>query len=630
MRASAYLLLLATLLCCTSCAEATVQVVRTPSAAASPTGTSRPSPSPEPKVLTVCLPAEPDSLYLYGTSSLAARHVWQAIYDGPYDSRGYTHQPVILTELPDFTNGGASLEIVPVQAGELILATSGNVVELASGTLVQDAEGRRVASADAPILMRKMVVTFTLRSDVFWSDGTPVTAKDSVFSFVLAASEAADLAVAPITSAQPQILIDRTDSYQATDVRTVVWSAIPGFIDPAYQLNFWHPLPQHAWGSFSAADLLGAEMATRKPLGWGPFLIDDWVLGDRLSVVRNPLYFRATEGLPRVDQVDFRFLSDPAMLAEDLAVGRCDVVTHEGVEGALAAAPETARFLAPATFDTQWELLAFGISPATGYDRPDFFEDVRVRQAIALCVDRQAVADTVQDPPGRVLHSVLPPEHPLYAGDRLALWEYDPIAGQQLLASAGWWDGDGDQVREAHGIPGVADGTALRFSYSTTDDSLRLQIGEQIRVNLRECGVATAVESLPPSSLFAPGPEGVLFGRRFDLAQFSWRASPDPLCDMFASGAIPDWGGWNRPNVAGFLDDSYDAACQRALEALPGSEAYVAGQTEALRIISKRLPVLPLAQRVRFTLARPSVVGLAPDATEATELWNIEQLDIRP
>lgn len=630
MRAFTHLLFLAILLCCAACAEPAVRLTQLSPTTASPTPTSVPSPTPEPKVLTVCMPGEPDSLYLYGTSSIAAQHVWQAIYDGPYDSRGYTYQPVILTDLPNFANGGASLEPVAVQAGERVLAASGEVVELASGISVRGPDGRWVAFDGAPVWTQKMVVTYTLRSDVFWSDGVPVAAEDSVFSFVLAVGEATSPEGAPVTAAGLQVLIDRTDSYRATDVRTVVWSGVPGFIDHAYQLNFWHPLPRHAWGSFSAAELSDSEAVARTPLGWGPFLIDEWVPGERITAVRNPIYFRAMEGLPRVDQVDFRFLADPAGLAEDLAAGRCDVVTHEGAVGARAAVPESAQFLAPATYDTRWELLAFGISPATGYDRPDFFEDVRVRQAIARCIDRQAVADIVQDPPGRVSHSALPPEHPLYAGDALAVWAYDPIAGQQLLASAGWWDGDGDRTREAHGIPGIADGTALSLSYSTTDDPVRFQISQRIQADLEECGIQAIVESVSPLTLFAPGPEGVLFGRRFDLAQFAWRASPDPLCDMFLSEAIPDWGRWSHPNVAGFLDDAYDSACLGALEALPGSEDYVTGQAEAHRILSERLSVLPLAQRQRFALARTPVIGLDPDTTQASELWNIEQLDIRP
>jgi peptide/nickel transport system substrate-binding protein len=198
-----------------------------------------------------------------------------------------------------------------------------------------------------------------------------------------------------------------------------------------------------------------------------------------------------------------------------------------------------------------------------------------------------------------------------------------------LLEAAGWRDEDGDGVREAHAIPGIAEGTQFNVTYHTTGDPLRVQTSQLIRAYLVECGIQANPEALPYETLFAPGPEGVLFGRRFDLAQFSWRASADPLCDLFLSSQIPDAGRWDRPNVTGFLDDEYDTACLAALKAFPGSESYAADHAEAQRIFSERLPALPLFQRLKVTLARHSIIGLAPDPTEPSELWNIEQLDLR-
>jgi len=625
------LAILAILTLCAACTEPPVPPSPTPSPMPSPT----PSPTPEPKTLVVCLPDEPDSLYLYSAEiearsprPYAAQHVWQAIYDGPLDSRSYAHQPVILTRLPSLTDGAAAVKAIPVQTGDRVLAANGEVVELAPGVMVEDANGQRVVFDGTPILMQRMVVTFTLRLDLFWADGALLTADDSVFSFELAAD--------PATPTDKHI-VKRTADYRAVDGHTVVWSSVPGFLDRAYYLNFWHPLPRHAWGHLSAAELLNTEIATRQPLGWGPFVISAWVSGDHITAVRNPLYWRAPEGLPHVDVLTFRFIPDPATLAGELLAGRCDVVTHEGAEAVRTALPDPSQVAALSTYDARWELLAFGISPVGArsprpYDRPDFFEDVRVRQGIALCIDRQAL-----EPTGRVSHSYLPPEHPLYAGDALTTWGYDREAGQKLLATAGWYDENGDGVREAHAIPGIADGTPFQVTYSTTDDPLRFQTAQLIQANLSACGIQVSVETNFPEEFFAPGPEGALFGRRFDLAQFSWRAASDPLCDLFLSSQIPDAGHWDRPNVAGFLDDEYDTACLSALEALPDNAVgarsprpYAAGHVEAQRIFSERLPVLPLFQRPQITLARASVTGLVPDPTEPSELWNVEQFDLRP
>lgn len=617
------------LILCTACAA---EPTTPPTPSPSPTLPPTPSPTPEPKRLTICSSEEPDSLYFYGTDSLAAQHVWQAIYDGPIDSRNYADQPVILTHLPSLTNGDAAVKTTVVQTDDRVLDASGKVIELSPGVMIEDVGGQRVTFDGTPLLMPRMIVTFTLQTDLYWSDGMLLTADDSVFSFELASDSA-------IAAATGKHIIERTSDYRAIDTRTVVWSGIPGFLDWSCWLNFWHPLPRHAWGRLAAIELLTADVATRKPLGWGPFVIHEWIPGDHLTVVRNPIYFRAHDGLPRMDEVIFRFIADPARLAEQLESGRCDIVTHEAANSVRAALlssvppneGEAGRGIETlSTYDTRWELLAFGISPNADYNRPDFFEDVRVRQAIALCIDRQAVVSETLGLSGRVLHSYLLPEHPLYANDALTVWGYDPEAGQKLLATAGWYDEDGDSVREAHAIPGIADGTPFRVTYSTTDEPLRFQIAQLVQNYLAACGIEIIVETMPPEAFFAPGPEGVLFGRWFDLAQFSWRATPDPLCDLFLSSQIPDADRWDRPNVAGFLDDEYDTACRSALDALPGSENYAAAHFESQRIFSERLPVLPLFQRLKIALARSSVIGLSPDPTQISELWNIEQLDVRP
>jgi peptide/nickel transport system substrate-binding protein len=649
---------LAVLGLCAACADVGPNPT-TPPAPTHPPPT--PSPTPEPVVLTVCLPEEPDSLYLYGTSSQAAQHVWQTIYDGPLDTRNYAYQPVILTSLPSFANGNATVKTIAARAGDRVLAANGDVVELAPGVIVQNADGEQLAFDGTPVSMAQMVVTYTLHSELYWSDGALLTADDSVFSFELAAD--------PATPTDKHV-IERTAAYRAADIRTLVWSGVPGFLDRAYVLNLWHPLPRHAWGQLSATELLTAEVATRHPLGWGPFTLDEWIPGDHITVVRNPIYFRTPEGLPRVDAVTFRFITDPILLAEELLTERCDIVTHDATDAVRAALPsslqtpqpegpgegtlsatEDVEKVAPVVEDitpfstteqipggsmaisspaARWELIGFGISPSPDHARPDVFEDVRVRQAVALCIDRQTMVDQILGPAGRVLNSYLPPEHPLYAGDGLITWGYDPAAAQALLATAGWYDEDGDSVREAHSIPGIPDGTPFQVTYHTTDDPLRIQTAQLVQVYLADCGIQAGMETVSPQALFASGPEGVLFGRRFDLAQFSWHATHAPLCDTFMSDQMPAVGHWSSPNVVGFLDDEYDTACLAASLTPPGSETYAAAHVEPQRIFSERLPALPLFQWLKTTLARTTVIGLAPDPTQFSELWNIEQLDQRP
>lgn len=612
---------LSVLLLCASCARPdSPPTALTPSPPPARRATAVPSPTPRPKRVTVCLPNEPDSLYYYGTQDLAARHIWHALYDGPVDTPDYRQEPVILDGLPRLGDSVA-IETISVQSGDRVLAASGSVMELAPGVSVRDNMGQRTTFRGEPIAMERMVVTFTLRSDVQWSDGTPLTPDDSVFSFELAADSG---------TPADKYLIQRTADYQATRNDQLVWRGVPGYIDSSYALSFWHPLPRHAWGELSAAELYTSEVSTRRPLGWGPFAIRDWETGSSLTLERNPYYFRAGQGLPRVDEVIFRFISDTETLADQLLAGACDIVTHEGMNSAQVVQLQAATdVFAIVSADSSWELLAFGITPVHDYTRPDLFEDVRVRRAVAQCVDRQALANEIVPETGRVLHSYLPPEHPAYAQDALTAWPYDPEAGALLLGQAGWYDEDGDGIREAHAIPGVADWTPFQVTYSVPDNPHRLRIAKMIETQLKSCGIDVVVETDPPEVLFAPGPEGKLFGRRIDLAQFSWQFTLDPLCEAYLSSQIPGPGRWQQPNVAGFIDDEYDQACRAALKTLPGSTDYAMQHALPQRIFSERLPVLPLFQHQRTTWARTTIRGLSPTSSEASKLWNIEEIDIQ-
>ena len=93
--------------------------------------------------------------------------------------------------------------------------------------------------------MTQLVVDYTFRPLV-WSDGTPVTAEDSVFSFEIARDRAT-----------PRLNVETryTAAYEATGERSVRWTGLPGYRDPAFMTHVWPPLPLHQLGDFAPAEL---------------------------------------------------------------------------------------------------------------------------------------------------------------------------------------------------------------------------------------------------------------------------------------------------------------------------------------------------------------------------------------
>ena len=189
---------------------------------------------------------------------------WEAVYDGPFDTRQHGVQPVILEPLPDFANGGAVFVPQDVKAGDLVVDVDGNLVALEQDTRVLPAgcsahDCILAWDGSSPLQMERLELTFRLLPDLTWSDGAPLTAADSVYSF--------DLSNDPATPVSREVLA-RTASYTALDDLTVKWAGLPGYFPQSYQTMFWLPLPEHAWSGMTAAELLASEASTRKPLGW--------------------------------------------------------------------------------------------------------------------------------------------------------------------------------------------------------------------------------------------------------------------------------------------------------------------------------------------------------------------------
>jgi peptide/nickel transport system substrate-binding protein len=630
----------------------------------SATPTSFPTPTAPPRVLTVCLANEPETLYLYGGASLAQKQVLEAIYDGPIDRVGYQFQPVILEQLPNLADGNAALEPSPVKAGDWVVNDAGELVQLVPGEVIRPsgcaAPECAVAWDGNPLVMDRLSATFTIKEGILWSDGAPLTAADSVFSYELARQcriEGRPCGGLGLVT-QDHGTVERTASYTALDDRRVQWTGVPGFRDPNYPVNFFTPLPAHLLGAQPPETLLIGETSARLPPGWGPYLVENWVPGEAIRLRSNPLYFRAGEGLPAFDILILRFFSGQTEPLENAVLsGSCDLLDQAAGQTFLVEDParlldldQAGSIRAHFAAGPVWEQADFGLRPASyddGYqpatDRPDLFGDPRTRQGIALCMDRQRITTEVLNGIASVPASFYPPGHPLLNPD-LPVILHDPAAGADLLAQAGWIDADGDPTtpRTALGVAGVPDGTLLAFSYLVSDAIQRLAAATILTESLAECGVAVDLQSGPAGEVYAPGPDGPVFGRRFDMAQFAWESSIQSACYLWSSQQIPgdpnltaEDGralfpfGWGGANASGFADPEFDRACRASREALPGEPGYVETHHRAQELFAAALPAIPLYEHLRVVVSRPDLCNFTFDPSSLSEFWNIEELDFR-
>lgn len=263
------------------------------------------------------------------------------------------------------------------------------------------------------------------------------------------------------------------------------------------------------------------------------------------------------------------------------------------------------------------------LPPVASFQTPHpILGDVRVRQALAHCTDRNALVQALYPwfttPELLVMDSFIGPEHPYYAGDALARYPYDPARGQALLDEAGWTLAPaGEQRTNALGQP-------LTLTLSTTDASFRQTLATAWQAQLRTCGVDLVLNHQPATWLF--GDESGLARREFELAAFSWTGPFEaPSLALYACDRIPsEANGWRGQNFAGWCNPEADEAvrtARRTLDPLIQQEAFDVVQGE----FTRDLPSLPLFRRPQLLAANPALEGFAPDASQLVYTWDAER-----
>jgi peptide/nickel transport system substrate-binding protein len=571
--------------------------------------------------------------------------VLEAIYDGPIDTVDYQPVPVILDKIPNTADGSLTFQPIPVSADQIVIDVDGNPVNLKAGVKVFPSgctSGNCAITWDgvSALSMDRMVANFVIKSGILWSDGQPLTADDSVYSFQIASDPAT-----PVTKK----IMDQTDTYKAMDVQTVQWISKPGLVTRNINYYFWTPLPKHAWQALTAAELQTAAESNLKLLGWGAYMIDEWTPGDHIRLVKNPNYFRAKEGLPYFDTLVYRFVSENAdSNLQALTNGECDIadqsVAWEQQYATLRDGENAKKILVYRGLGPEWEHLDFNIKPASyddgytiGTDRPDFFGDVRVRQAFAYCIDRPGLVKNLFKNLTEVPLSYLPPNHPDYTND-LAVYSYDIEKGKSLLDEAGWIDLDHNDStpRTAQGVTNVVDGTAFSITLTTSQADLRKQAAQEIASDLGKCGIQVTLNSVTRSELYAAAPDGVVFGRQYDLAEFAWSAGLEPPCFIYETDEIATvdnhWRGtlYGGLNSIGFSNSELDTACKAAQSAGLDTGLIASNQKQIQKILAEQVPSIPLFYFVSLAVSRPDLCGLKMDVSSRSEFSSIESINYGP
>ncbi len=482
-----------------------------------------------------------------------------------------------------------------------------------------------------------ITVVLHYSSTLVWSDGEPVTLDDVIAGLGM-----------PQSPFAPRFEV--IDAIKLSD-HTLELTAANGAEYPYVPSQ--PPLPMHILGlNVNPAQAEFTDYAGKPKPTFGAYALDEWVPGSHILLKANP--FAATP--PVISTVRFRFLSDVQQQQAELESGGCDVLLGDGISAA-----DVSLFADTGSVQTRiyegsgsaYEQVTFNTQPEPFTNVP-FFADARVRQAVALGVDRTTLAQQMVQGLSTVMDSWLPAEHWAYAGiGSLPQYAIDSSAAAALLDSAGWQDQDGDGVREYHGSGGtytcqrgdwqIEDGTLLSPTLITTADSLRTGIAEKLRTDLAQIGVQLQVQTFPAETLFSV--DGPLAHRTFDLALFSASVRPDPDgisrfvgADVFMHPVdlvpVHRWeleSRWltseqmverlalnNAPSPAdSFQGQNYGAYCNESVDVAVVNASETVSRTEKQSFYAQQqsqvasdVPILPLFMRPRIAVSARYVCGV--------------------
>ena len=377
--------------------------------------------------------------------------------------------------------------------------------------------------------------TLTLRDDIVFHDGEPLTADDVVFSLTLYR----DTAAFPFL---PSYLTPFVD-IQAVDATTVTMTAEAPVAAFEYRLPAMYVLPQHIWEAVDATTFTNDEM-----IGSGPFKMVEYSQDEFVRLGSNPDYW---DGAPAVAEVIFQTFSNPDARVQALINGELDMITEfpataipaltsaadvevvDGLEYGGRFADIFFNVTEPENCPTEEEGGVCSGHPA--------LRDVIVRQALAHATDKQQILDSVLLGLGELGLGLVPPAlGDWFASELLAEdYAFDLGAAAQMLEDAGYVDGDGDGVRECPTDDcGPSGDLTFRMNYPT-DNEEHPRVSELLSGWWSEIGVAVEIQGLDSdalTSICCPTFD-------FDVMLWSWSSDTDPegllgvlLCSEISSG----------------------------------------------------------------------------------------------
>ncbi len=460
-------------------------------------------------------------------------------------------------------------------------------------------------------------VTWKLKKEVKWSDGTPFTAKDVVFTWKYVSNKETGA-----TTLGNYLAIENAEAVDDYTVKVTFKAP-----NPAWYLAFTDAiLPEHIF-----KDAVGANAKTHagnlKPIGTGPYMVVDFKPGDSVSYAINPNW-RDPNG-PAFDKVEWKGGGDaPSAARAVFQTGDYHFAWNLQVEPAILNQ----------IMQQGGNRAKLGLTPGAGVERvifnftdPNketdgerssiknphpFLTDKKVRQAFNLIADRKAISEALYGQTAEPWPLIQ--NSPISALPEGLTWEFNLEKAAQLLDEAGW---------KKTGQFRAKDGVQLKILFQTTVNSVRQKTQQLLKDSLDKLGVQVELKAIESGVFFSTNPGNDDTAKKFyaDWEMYGGSSgSPDGqrFLDYYTTAQIPQKANnWGLNNDSRYSNPEYDKLAQQATNELDATKRAALMKAE-YKLLYDDAAALPLVSRKQ---AYGYVTGLAgfEDCPWSPLTWNL-------
>jgi peptide/nickel transport system substrate-binding protein len=453
--------------------------------------------------------------------------------------------------------------------------------------------------------------TFHLRPGLVWSDGQPYDARDVDFTWRLWANP--KFGASNILGLN--LISSASVSADHLSITFHLTRPFAPFLTDLWVDGLQAPLPAHHFSTMAPAQILNSPENLNPRVTSGPFMMAESVPGDHYTLVRNPKYYRARQGLPYLDKIVFSVESPLNPFLKVLQAGIVDatglypvVQDFQAVQGL-----KDYTLIYPPT-QNSFEALFFNFHNIVLAYHPE------VRQAMAMAVDQQTIITTALKGLGTPLCTDHPSAyHPGYEPDPPCP-VFGLAAANQVLDDSGW-------VRGPDGVRSKG-GQRLEFEYSTsvTARSERNDVETIIQRDFGQIGIKLDIQNYSHDTFFnsflpqgkASPPSGAVAGR-YDIAEFGLSFTYDPDdSGSFACNQVPPVG----YNINFYCNPALDKLfAQEQATVDPGVRQQLFDQIH--QIYLTQFPFIVLYGTTQFALVHKGTHNYLPGPF--TDSYNIAQ-----